>query len=53
MSCYLECVQFIWNRSIKIITVFRVFLKINQKVEEKCEEPERDGWKMPKMIYRT
>jgi hypothetical protein len=33
----LECVQFIWNRSIKLIAVVRVFLKINQKVEEKSE----------------
>jgi len=40
---YFTCVQFIQNGSIKTI---QTAITVSQRAEEKCEEPNGDGWKL-------
>jgi len=47
-ALYFACVQFIQNGSIKIIPAA---ITVSQRAKEKWEEPNRDGWKLWKIIY--
>jgi hypothetical protein len=42
LSCYLECVEFNHDMIIKT----KLELKISDKIEENCEDPDWAGWKM-------